>query len=97
MQIEKEVVTTEVVGYQCDVCSRQVRKSQNRSITAMHYDWGNDSCDSVKTFDVCSKECYETKIRELCVSERYRKYRSYFDDIPISFWKYMLQIEDKEK
>ena len=53
----------------CDVCKRQIYKSDSRSyqnnkyrigfwkLTTGHHDWGNDSCDSIETFMLCSKEC----------------------------------------
>jgi len=53
----------------CDCCEESIKPIRNIAfncdeynyfvITTSHHDWGNDSCDSVESFDVCSPECAE--------------------------------------
>ena len=65
-----------VVGSEChcDVCGSLIfKKSETQvlscidgfwTLTTGHHDWGNDSCDSVMCFDLCSKECIQNKFDE---------------------------------
>lgn len=52
----------------CDVCKQEIITSGNRcphwSLTTGHNDWGNDSCESIMHFDLCSKECLTKKFEE---------------------------------
>ena len=60
----------------CDVCGKVIfRRSflpgemrnvpvQFWKITTGYNDWGNDSPDSVETFDVCSQNCLNDKFTE---------------------------------
>lgn len=48
-----------VVGVECDICKRLIdpagyREDSSRyfEVTTGHHDWGNDSCDSIKHFDI---------------------------------------------
>ena len=66
---KKEVVVRTVyklAGVKCDVCGRVIEPptKENRyhwmdndykyySVTTGHNDWGNDSCESIKHYDVC--------------------------------------------
>ncbi len=67
---KEEVVTEEIthkkrikIGVKCDVCGKNIKGDFWNVITS-HNDWGNDSCDSVERFDVCSRECIDKKIDE---------------------------------
>ena len=40
----------------CDICGREITDHHWHILTG-HHDWGNDSCDSIETFDVCSEYC----------------------------------------
>lgn len=59
-RLEKRSV---VVGIVCDICGKPIPPSQRYElkpfykITTGHFDWGNDSCDSVETKDACSPAC----------------------------------------
>ena len=61
----KEVIKREpvVVGIKCDVCGKDIKYQDNYfRIIMQHHDWGNDSCDSIEIFDVCSKDCILPKL-----------------------------------
>ena len=45
-----------IVGCQCDVCKKDI-DGMYFDFTTGHCDWGNDSVDSIKSFDVCSVKC----------------------------------------
>lgn len=40
----------------CDICSKEIT-GPFWHVTTGHNDWGNDSCESIESFDVCSVEC----------------------------------------
>lgn len=58
----------------CDVCGKVIMKKNEKRIvfsigdywtlTTGHHDWGNDSCDSIEFFDLCSRECLTSKFDE---------------------------------
>lgn len=58
----------------CDVCGKLILKKNEDKITCCigkhwgltigHYDWGNDSCDSVEQYDICSAECLEKELQK---------------------------------
>lgn len=66
MRYFSEPVTTPVYKVEqklskveCDVCGKVIpagrygRETRYYEVTTGHHDWGNDSCESVKTIDVC--------------------------------------------
>lgn len=70
---EVTVTEKRAIGKQiyCDACEKLIFDTQDIDtyhdphrhptqyweVTTGHYDWGNDSCDSVETRQYCSKEC----------------------------------------
>lgn len=75
--IEKEVTVTEkrIIGKQiyCDSCKKLIidtvndqprHRVQYWEVTTGHYDWGNDSCDSVEEHQYCSKECITEALKQ---------------------------------
>ena len=60
----------------CDVCKKVIFRRSFKpgdvrhipvsfwKITTGHNDWGNDSIDSVETFDICSSKCLNEKFSE---------------------------------
>lgn len=70
---EVTVTEKRVIGKQiyCDTCKKLIfdtkdidtyhdprrHLTQYWEVTTGHYDWGNDSCDSVEIHQYCSKEC----------------------------------------
>lgn len=40
----------------CDICEKEITDHHWR-IQTWHNDWGNDSCESFETFDICSVDC----------------------------------------
>lgn len=67
----KTITQTIEVGKKiiCDCCEKVIAertKESNSSVSANcfavttgHYDWGNDSCDSIEHHDYCSVECLQ--------------------------------------
>ena len=58
-------VTQTVTGVECDICNNVIpvkdrrwddKSDQYFEVTTGHHDWGNDSCESIETVDVC-REC----------------------------------------
>lgn len=49
----------------CDVCNCIIDDDVAYwELTTGHHDWGNDSCDSIEHFDVCSETCLRKKFDE---------------------------------
>lgn len=66
---EKEVTQTIIkktrVGVKCDVCGKELQNDSSFwRLSTHHHDWGNDSIDSYKHFDLCSRECINKKLDE---------------------------------
>jgi len=88
----------------CDICKRLIYKQNMDSkrinikpvhwyeVTTGHYDWGNDSCDSIEHYDVCPK-CLNKVFHEYFnrsskgSNTEYinieHNYTSYYDDITV--------------
>ncbi len=61
---EKKKVTKyleRIIKTKCDVCKREIpnfepckrEKSRFFRVITGHHDWGNDSCDSIKEYEIC--------------------------------------------
>ena len=49
----------------CDICNSIIDDDNNYwELTTGHHDWGNDSCDSIEHFDICSEACLRKKFDE---------------------------------
>lgn len=47
-----------VIGMQCDICGKVIHSgSKYISANTSHSDWGNDSCESFQSWELCSIEC----------------------------------------
>lgn len=84
--IEKRTVETSVVvGYRCDSCAQEADKPTNWvTVSHHHSEWGNDSCESHETFDLCSPKCYLEQLRSSV--ESLNGYRTgEVDEKPVGF------------
>ena len=61
---EVTVVQKVVTGRVCDVCGAAIVPDAKANgaynyfkVTTHHYDWGNDSVDSLERFDLCGPGC----------------------------------------
>lgn len=75
-KVEKTVVVDETICevLVCDVCGKEFalvcpkgethKRFDYFSLTTGHYDWGNDSVDSISHYDLCSEECVKKKLNE---------------------------------
>ena len=62
----------------CDICGKEFnykpwhcreKKSSYYHIVTGHYDWGNDSCESVESRDACCDECLSKFTQEWLKNE----------------------------
>lgn len=99
-ETEKEIIgcAREIIGVRCDNCKKIIfpksetcKENLYYKITTGHHDWGNDSIDSIKHFDLCqdclndfvakkldgnqSKSSYMDISTEHIYPNRYEKYR----------------------
>ncbi len=81
---EKEVTRTNIekipVGIICDYCKEEIKPVRSFAnsrvynffhICTSHQDWGNDSIDSVETFDACCPGC-ALKMAEAYIVKSYK-------------------------
>lgn len=55
----------------CDVCNDIINDNKSYwELTTGHHDWGNESCDSIKHFDICSEDCLRKKFDEYAKESR---------------------------
>lgn len=50
-----------IKAIKCDVCHKEISEKYWQ-LTTHHHDWGNDSIESYKYFDLCSRECINKKL-----------------------------------
>ena len=90
--IEKEVTVTEirVVGHQiyCDECEKLISETIDSSpmydvqyweVTTGHYDWGNDSCDSIENRQYCSRNCLKKAFDKYIDETENQRNSQYFE------------------
>lgn len=55
----ERVINDEVLeSVTCDICNARIGKGVFYfDITTGHYEWGNDSCESIESFQACCPEC----------------------------------------
>lgn len=53
---ERIVKAERIVGIKCDICKKEIT-GKYWQLTTHHNDWGNDSIDSYKHSDICSRKC----------------------------------------
>lgn len=96
IEAEQTVTKTVIVGYRCDRCGKEDKEAINW--VEMHHGhggWGNDSCDSVEHFDLCSPKCYLEQLRESADDMRGYPASAEIDGKPLSFVLALLKhIED---
>lgn len=85
--IEKRTVETSVVvGYRCDRCDQEADNPTDWATVSHHHsEWGNDSCDSHETFDLCSPKCYLEQLRSSVDSLEGYSRTGNVDDKPVGF------------
>lgn len=58
--VDKHCVDVHLI---CDCCGKEIEQhSYYWNVCTGHYDWGNDSVDSVKHYDLCSNECFKKEV-----------------------------------
>lgn len=59
-------VVTEVVSKRviCDNCKMDCNHNNYYHLVTQHSDWGRDSIDSIKSFDLCCTGCLSVKFLE---------------------------------
>lgn len=90
--IEETVTVTEnrVVGHQiyCDECEKLIADTtvslpkydvQYWEVTIGHYDWGNDSCDSIEGRHYCSRDCLKKAFDKYIEQTENRQNSRYFE------------------
>ena len=64
-KIIKQVESEIIIDLKCDCCGNIIKEKYDYySVTIGHYDWGNDSPDSVQCQDYCSIECLTSAIKK---------------------------------
>lgn len=73
-KVTKEVTESYGLKITCDICGKIIcdfdatppkgsaESAEYFSLTTGHYDWGNDSPDSIEDNDICSEDCVKTAL-----------------------------------
>ncbi len=87
----KEVVSIKdiTVGFKCDCCGLiiDIDSFSNKwhSFSSHHNEWGNDSFESHKDYDVCSPRCYFIMIDKIIENGYAGEYDGKIDYMEIQF------------
>lgn len=66
----------------CDVCHNVIDDNGPYwELTTGHYDWGNDSCDSIEHFDICSEACLRAKFDEYARESGASEYNTMYFEV----------------
>lgn len=85
------------VGKKCDVCEKEEigrRCADWETVSWYHSDWGNDSCESHESRDVCSATCFIKALRE-AVRILYDTPSGVINDMNINFVKELFKKDLK--
>ncbi len=57
------------IEIKCDICKKVIVDKSMKpryyyTLTTGHYEWGNDSCDSIEHKDICSDACLQIAFNE---------------------------------
>ena len=87
IETRTETITHKVItvkALKCDVCGKEF-KGKHWELTTGHYDWGNDSCESIEHYDLCSEDCIRNKIKDYF--EDCDDYCTHYFNLEQSFFK----------
>ncbi|MEV0360114.1 hypothetical protein AB0H71_29050 [Nocardia sp. NPDC050697] len=88
---KKQVLRDETVAYKCDFCDKveheySTYKDTWYRFSRSHQGWGNDSCESYESFDVCSVRCFTAILKkELSELSAYARHDAEIADMPFAF------------
>lgn len=82
------------IAIKCDICGKIIKEEIDKTPTGAafktkryyyvrtgHDDWGNDSVDSIESFDVCSEECLSKKFNEYIENTPVNEYGSNYIEV----------------
>lgn len=71
----------------CDVCKKEIEKGNGYwEVVTGHHDWGNDSCESIEDFDVCSDVCLMMKLGEYIDRSGKDEYNTEYIEVERTSW-----------
>lgn len=76
--ITKQVCVKETIC--CDICKKEIDKGY-WELTTGHHDWGNDSCESIEHFDICSEDCLRIKFDEYVKDSGRNNYNTMYFEV----------------
>ena len=101
---EKTITVTKevIVGFECEICGKihngEKLPEEWFEFTSQHYEWGNDSCDSVEEYTTCSFDCFISKLEEICdLFDRGNRKSGLINEMPYKYIKQIIAIAIKER
>lgn len=92
---EKLIKTKVAVSKVCDICGKE--KEDLRYIQIYHQDWGNDSCESVTSIEIChDSKCYSKAVTKFLNNPSYKHCNSFFNDISIEDIRTIINISNED-
>ena len=71
------------ISIKCDICGKIIadidHENEYYQLVTGHHDWGNDSCESVRSEDICSNECLQKRFDKYLREEAEGSYTAYFE------------------
>ncbi len=100
MEIKEKKIIKEfkevTVAIKCDACGKIYKGKDTpdewHTFNQHHNEWGNDSCDSYKRYEVCSAECYWSKFKE-CIADLKGYSNAKIDNFEIQFARLLIKNE----
>ena len=96
----------ELAGVKCDICGRVIKAPSEQDqynwlddkykfyvVTTGHNDWGNDSFESVRRYDICP-ECITKFVSDYLADKK--GYRSAYIDIETKHLYYKGEVENND-
>lgn len=85
-EVTEEVLVGETLY--CDICKKEIEKGKEYwEATTGHHDWGNDSCDSIEYFDICSDICLMMKFGEYIDRSQKTRYNTEYIEVERTRWR----------
>ena len=81
------IMKEQIIQIKCDVCGKTIKPGQSFwDLSTSHSDWGNDSIDSHREFDLCSEECVRTKLKDYFRNSEHSSTQSFWLDQAVEYY-----------
>lgn len=90
--LKKSIIKEKLDHYVCDICKKETSISDNEPVSQHHNEWGNDCCESYKTYDTCSPKCFLEAVKRTLKEIGGRK-SGEINNLNVKYWKELILNE----